>query len=58
MDHILTIGSDKPEVTLFSGSIGRAYHALYEPIMPYKDELERILEPDSISTKQKDLKLG
>lgn len=41
-DHILSVGSNPPEVTLFSGAIGRAYHNLYEPIMAYKDELEKL----------------
>lgn len=42
-DHILSVGEQPPEVILFSGAIGRAYHNLYEPIMPYKDELEKLL---------------
>lgn len=41
-DHILASGDKQPEVTLFSGAIGSAYHELYEPIMPYKDELDRL----------------
>lgn len=41
-DHILSVGSNPPEVILFRGAIGRAYHDLYEPIMAYKDELEKI----------------
>jgi len=40
MEHILKSGSKQPELELFSGAIGRAYHHLYEPIMPYKDELD------------------
>lgn len=36
--HILGI---KPR--LFNGAIGNAYHWLYDPIMPYKDELTLIL---------------
>ena len=42
-DHILSAGTNPPEVQLFSGAIGRAYHELYEPIMPYKDELNRLV---------------
>lgn len=41
--HILAAGPSSPELELFSGAIGRAYHQLYEPIMPYKDELELML---------------
>jgi len=41
--HILSAGPTSPKLSLFSGAIGRAYHQLYEPIMPYKDELELML---------------
>ena len=41
--HIIAVGNKKPEFELFSGAIGRAYHELYEPIMPYKDELKGLL---------------
>ena len=33
-----------PKIKLFNGAIGNAYHWLYEPFMPYKDELSLILE--------------
>ena len=42
-DHILRIGTDCPKLTLFHGAIGRAYNQLFEPIIPYKDELEMLL---------------
>lgn len=42
-EHVLASGSCPPDVILFSGAIGRAYHELYEPVMPYKDELERLV---------------
>lgn len=41
--HVLSSGENKPTITLFLGAIGRAYHDLYEPILPYKDELEQLL---------------
>lgn len=41
-DHILNCGDKKPELRLFSGAIGRAYHSLYQPLMPFKDELQMI----------------
>ncbi len=41
-DHILRSGSNRPEMILFSGAVGRAYHRLYQPLMPYKDELEML----------------
>lgn len=39
-DHILGSGDRKPDVILFTGAIGRAYHELYQPVMAYKDELD------------------
>lgn len=42
LDHILQGGSTNPTLTLFSGAIGRAFHKLFSPIVPYKDELNAI----------------
>lgn len=39
-EHILAIGTRKPKLSQFRGAVGRGYHSLYEPILPYKDELE------------------
>lgn len=46
MDHILRSGPQKyrPSVQLFQGAIGQAYHRLYEPILPIKDELQAIMQ--------------
>ncbi len=41
--HILNGGSNDPELILFSGAIGRAFHRLYSPIVPYKDELNALI---------------
>jgi dCMP deaminase len=41
-DHILKVGGCNPELILFSGAIGAAYHKMYQPIMSYKDELQVI----------------
>jgi dCMP deaminase len=38
--HVLEGGEKKPELILFRGAIGTAFHKLYQPIMPFKDELE------------------
>jgi deoxycytidylate deaminase len=43
MEHIITAGHRPPEVRLFNGAIGNAYHWLYEPIMPYKNEVSLLL---------------
>jgi deoxycytidylate deaminase len=39
--HILRSGDPaaRPQLRLFSGSVGSAYHRLYEALMPIKDEL-------------------
>ena len=41
--NILQSGSARPELILFSGAVGRAFHQLYHPVMPYKDEMVYIL---------------
>lgn len=40
IEHIISIGEKPPQLVQFRGAVGKAYHHLYEPIMPYKDELE------------------
>lgn len=47
-DHIINCGSLVPKMNLFSGAIGQAYHRLYQPIMPFKNEL-KLLTDFSIS---------
>jgi len=42
-DHILSTGSKPIKPRLFNGAIGNAYHWLYDPVMPYKDELTLLL---------------
>lgn len=43
INHILECGDGEanisPKLYRFTGAIGRAYHKLYEPFMPYKDEI-------------------
>lgn len=41
--QILSAGTNPIEVRLFNGAIGNAYHWLYDPIMPYKDEQTLVL---------------
>jgi deoxycytidylate deaminase len=54
-EQILEVGSKRPEVRLFNGAIGNAYHWLYEPLMAYKDELGLLLNNDieDLTKKQK-----
>lgn len=55
--QILEGGINNPELRLFNGAIGNAYHWLYEPFMPFKDELSLILEheiPDLTKSLKKD----
>lgn len=39
IQHIISIGENPPKLIQFRGAVGKAYHQLYEPLMPYKDEL-------------------
>ncbi|WP_367375067.1 hypothetical protein [Pseudomonas lini] len=43
MSHILMGGSRNPELIIFSGAIGKAFHNLYSPKMSYKDELNALV---------------
>jgi dCMP deaminase len=43
-DHILSVGAKKPMLELFRGAVGRAFYQLYQPLMPYKDELELLYD--------------
>jgi len=38
--HVIKCGTNQPTMSIFSGAIGQAYSKLYDPIFPYKDELE------------------
>lgn len=44
--HVLASGVGRPKLHLFSGAIGHAYHRLYEPMMPIKDEFMARLKAD------------
>lgn len=46
--HILQSGSNDPELVLFTGAIGRAFHKLYSPLIPYKDELNALIESETV----------
>ena len=49
-DHIINCGTSIPKTILFSGAIGGAYHRLYRPILPLKDELEAHLSSRDMQT--------
>jgi len=38
-EHILQTGSKIPTLIQFHGAVGKGYHLLYQPTLPYKDEL-------------------
>jgi deoxycytidylate deaminase len=46
LDHILKSGTkdSRPIVELYQGAVGQAYHRLYDPILPYKDEIRALME--------------
>ena len=56
--HILGTGGNAPKMHLFSGAIGTAYHRLYEPLMPLKDELNYIMSESSPEPASELLPLG
>lgn len=41
--HVLSSGGNVPELVLFRGAIGVAFHRLYRNVMPYKEELKTAL---------------
>ncbi|NKI28319.1 hypothetical protein HCG49_17340 [Arenibacter sp. 6A1] len=40
-NHILKGGDSNPNLILFTGVIGQAYFKLYNPLLPYKDEIKQ-----------------
>ena len=42
--HIINGGINRPEMRIFIGAIGRAFHNLYSPVLPYKDELSAFMK--------------
>ncbi len=42
-EHILDIGTNKPELIQFRGAVGRSYHRLYEQVLPLKDEYDYLI---------------
>lgn len=50
--HILSTGQNSPELILFRGTVGRAFHKLYQPLTPYKDELDMLLSIPKFSNKK------
>jgi len=41
--HVISSGELPPKMTLFHGAIGTAFHRIFHPVMPYKDELELLI---------------
>lgn len=44
LEHIIETGTNSPTLIQFRGALGRAYHNLYEQIIPYKDELDYVFK--------------
>lgn len=38
--QILKSGTNRPNLIIFTGAIGRAYQQIYQPILPYKDKMD------------------
>jgi dCMP deaminase len=51
--HILSAGKNKPDLELFRGAVGRAFYQLYQPLMPYKDEMELVFHIPSFHNPKK-----
>ncbi|GJG93879.1 hypothetical protein [Cupriavidus pauculus] len=52
--HVLSSGEHAPILELFRGAVGRAFHKLYQPIMPFKDELDMLLSFPKMSNRKED----
>jgi deoxycytidylate deaminase/dephospho-CoA kinase len=48
VDQILHSGDRRPTLELFSGAIGKAFHRLYTPIVPLKDELNALIPASGV----------
>ena len=51
MSHILNSGpaeDRRPKTKLFFGAVGQAFHRLYDPILPFKDELSAFMRREDI----------
>lgn len=47
MSHILGSGPKherRPKAILFSGAVGQAFHRVYSPLLPFKDELSTFMK--------------
>lgn len=56
LKHILQSGAEnsRPKVELYQGAVGSAYHRMYDPILPYKDELQALMEGEhSVKTAER-----
>lgn len=52
VSHVLKVGQCPPQLILFRGAIGAAYHKVYSSILPYKDELYSYFNEDFFSKKK------
>ena len=53
MSHILASGPNqerRPKTILFSGAVGQAFHRLYAPLLPFKDELSTFMKVEAART--------
>ncbi|SHJ88400.1 dCMP deaminase [Arenibacter nanhaiticus] len=53
--HILKGGNNNPKLILFNGVIGKSYFQLYQPLLPYKDEIKERVELTFPNVKENEL---
>lgn len=53
--HILNNGANRPHLLLFNGAIGKAYIQFYTPIIPYKDELNKLVKVNFKNSKEQNV---
>jgi deoxycytidylate deaminase len=58
LSHVLGSGNAKPKLYLFRGAIGRAYYQLYQPTLPFKDELSMLIKQDELKKTRVDQEAG
>lgn len=52
INHVLNSGPNserRPKAKLFNGAVGQAFHRLYSPLLPFKDEISTFMNNETIN---------